>query len=342
MRKPLPQHDANLVLYIVAKHKTSGISTHHTNMSNTLSDTANEKTQSSQSVFVQHLATYPAITAVAGLVASFPVVKIFASNAVPLIQAVHERTRKVSDPLVSAVEPALKRADELGDKVLTDLDNRFPALKTVQPADLVEGAQSRINSARASAQSAVDAHLIQPVANVAGAAKAQYTKVYDTQGRYIATIVNNQVGPVNERLESVISEYLPSDQALPPKEGTEVQRTFVLVKTAAERARPQIQEFEVSTRQYCVQVYQAKLKERDGEKETHSLISSLLAAVAAGRQITGEGLHRAAAISGLRPQEAKTTVSSDVEKAEAYITPSRTSSAVVAVEPVQAVAVPAH
>lgn len=272
--------------------------------------TESEKPQAPQSAFVQHLATYPAVTAVAGLVASFPVVKIFASNAVPLLQAVHERTRKVSDPLLHAVEPALKRADSLGDKVLSDLDTRFPALKTVQPADLVEGAQSRINSVRSSAQHTVDAHLIQPVANAAEAAKAQYTKVYDTQGRYITTIVNSKVSPVNDRIESAIAEYLPGEGSLSPSEGTEVQRTLFLVKTAAERARPQIEEFELSTRQYVVQVYHSKLKERDGDAEKHSLVSSLLAALSAGRQISGEGLSKAVTVARSSPkiQQAKASV----------------------------------
>lgn len=47
--------------------------------------------QSNQSRFVQHLATLPALTAVAGLIASFPVVKLFASNAVPLLHGIRNK-----------------------------------------------------------------------------------------------------------------------------------------------------------------------------------------------------------------------------------------------------------
>lgn len=47
--------------------------------------------QSNQSRFVQQLATLPALTALGGLIASFPVVKLFASNAVPLLHGIRNR-----------------------------------------------------------------------------------------------------------------------------------------------------------------------------------------------------------------------------------------------------------
>lgn len=43
--------------------------------------------QSEQSKYMQTLATKPALTAVAGMIASFPIPKIFFSNAVPLLHA---------------------------------------------------------------------------------------------------------------------------------------------------------------------------------------------------------------------------------------------------------------
>lgn len=47
--------------------------------------------QSPQSKFMQELAQKPALTAVAGLVAAFPIPRIFASNAVPFLQMMNAR-----------------------------------------------------------------------------------------------------------------------------------------------------------------------------------------------------------------------------------------------------------
>lgn len=53
--------------------------------------------QSENSKYMQTLSTYPAMTAVAGLIASFPVPKIFFSNAIPLLHAISQGGAEAQD-----------------------------------------------------------------------------------------------------------------------------------------------------------------------------------------------------------------------------------------------------
>ena len=135
---------------------------------------SSSRVQSEQSKFVQHLATYPALSALAGLIASFPVAKIFVSNAIPLLQAIHERTRPVADPLAESASPYLRSLDNAGDVLLDRIDQRFPQLHTMEPAGVYEDAQNYIGSVRSNAQAMYDAKVGQPISHATTAAREQF------------------------------------------------------------------------------------------------------------------------------------------------------------------------
>lgn len=129
--------------------------------------------QSEHSKFVQHLATYPALSALAGLIASFPVAKIFVSNAVPLLHAIHERSRLVTDPIAGTASPYLMKLDDAGDQLLTKIDTRFPQLHTVQPSDVYEDCHNYVDSVKSNAFAMYETKVAQPLSHATSAARHQ-------------------------------------------------------------------------------------------------------------------------------------------------------------------------
>lgn len=242
---------------------------------------AHQRVQSEQSKFVQHLATYPALTALAGLVASFPVAKIFASNAIPLLHAIHERSKPVTDPLVDTASPYLHKLDDAGDAILNKVDERFPALQNLQPNEVYEGAQNYIGSIKGNAKHVYDAKVAQPVSNVAGAAHNQYTSIYNSNLR-------NGIAPINNQIESCIDHYLPAEKELEAEvsdtgeaASNEFKRTYRLARLAAERAAPKLAD-----------VYSNKLNERTEGTSNPGYIAKLLALLATGKFLSVESYNQ--------------------------------------------------
>lgn len=246
----------------------------------TASVEAKNRIQSEQSKFVQHLATYPALTALAGLVASFPVAKIFASNAIPLLHAIHERSKPVTNPLVDTASPYLHKLDNAGDAILNKVDERFPALQNFQPNEAYEEAQNYIGSIKGSAKNVYDTKVAQPVSNVAGAAHDQYTSIYNSN-------LKNGIAPINNQIESCIDHYLPAEKELEAEVSeageavsNEFKRTYKLARVAVERAGPKL-----------AGVYSTKLNERTEGTGNPGYLAKLLALLATGKFLSVESYH---------------------------------------------------
>lgn len=263
------------------------------------------RVQSDQSKFVQHLATYPAVTALAGLIASFPVAKIFASNAIPLLHAIHERSKSVADPIAQTATPYLRSLDTVGDNALSKVDERFPQLQKVQPSEVYESAQNYIDSVKGNAKAKYDDRIVKPFSNAASAARNQYESIYDSQ-------IGSYVSPINERLESAIDQYLPqeseteADQAFENSEKRQVRRTYALAKLAAERAAPKLKE-----------VYVQKLDARTAGEKNPGYVAKLLAALATGKFLSVESYNLVLSHFGT-PGRLEAAVDEVKAKAEEY------------------------
>ncbi|CAN6674554.1 hypothetical protein TRVA0_056S00672 [Trichomonascus vanleenenianus] len=196
-----------------------------------------------QSLFVQHMASYPAIAAVVGFAASFPVVKIFASNAVPLFMAARKRSKPVSDPIARRAKPVLVRADKFGDQALNTVDRTFPRLKTAQPEEVLEMARVPIRNVRSSASAAhrtLDRGIVRPAKQATSVARARYARVYDTNGKaLLRSRLDPIVMPLNDRLEGFIVDYVSDGNDIEKKPvSNELSRTVRLGRVALHRARP--------------------------------------------------------------------------------------------------------
>jgi sporulation-specific protein 4 len=256
------------------------------------------------SLFVAHLTSYPAVAAVAGLAASFPVVKIFASNAIPVMMSLRDRSKPVSEPVLKRASPVISRVDKFGDEILTSVDKRFPSLQTTEPTAMLDMAKRPVESARSAANAYSDAargtvnhHVVEPIKSATHAVRAQYAKVYDTQGK---ALIRSRVDPlflaINDRLEAVIIDYLPKGDELPSNENlsNEMSRTWRLARTAIRRVRPALTEqaVNVSTipqaaRVHVKEIYERKVTEHSDGKNP-GLFALGLAIIGTGRELTNE------------------------------------------------------
>jgi sporulation-specific protein 4 len=257
------------------------------------------------SKFVEHLATYPAVAAVTGFAASFPVIKIFASNGVPLLKYIQERTSdsRTVEPVYKRIQPVVKRVDKLGDEVLTSMDNRFPQLKTAEPREVATLAQEPVRRARRAASNyrrqageQLSERVVRPLKSVSRAARGQYNRVYDTHGRaLVRSRFDPLVLPVNDRLESFISDYLPEGEELPNQANlsNEFSRTWRLARTAANRARPVVREqvrtarsVPRATRNHVRKVYNTKAIQHTTRNRRRTAFEEALVLLGTGRQLT--------------------------------------------------------
>lgn len=261
-----------------------------------------------QSLFMAHLATYPAVAAVAGLAASFPVVKIFASNAVPLLMAMRDRSKPVSDPVVKHATPVLERVDKFGDDLLTNVDKHFPQLQNTQPEDVYEYARKPVTTARSAAtaysnaaRGALSARVVGPIKQVSKNARVQYARVYDTKGRaLIRSRLDPIILPLNDRLEGIIVDYLPEGEELPSAEqlSNELSRTWRLARVVYRRARPALSEqaanvatIPKATRTHVREVYEDEISKHSQENKNLTTSGIVLAYIGTGRQISAESLN---------------------------------------------------
>jgi hypothetical protein len=106
--------------------------------------------------------------------------------------------------------------------------------------------------------------------------------------------------PINDRLETVVIEYLPKGEALPEREAlkNELTRTYEIARVAISRARPLVTEqintvraLPIQARDHVIQVYEKNVNARNSDKSPTPLKSSdvLLAYVNTGKDLYVEG-----------------------------------------------------
>lgn len=268
----------------------------------------------SQSLFVQHLASYPAVAAVTGFAASFPVVKVFASNAVPLLQSIRERSQPVTEPVKTRASPILKRADKLGDDFLTTIDKTLPSRRranaSTESSDGTTTSDSGVGAANGGASTndvttsnasgytsratqAVNNGVVNPLRNV----NSQLHNLSNNTVQFTRRHVNRIIIPVNERIEGIITDYLPKENESLPKvdSDSETYKTFVLTRVLLRRAGPALVE-QASNAAQLPGVAQAHLREiyNDEKKKnttegSNRFAVSARAALGTGRELSVEG-----------------------------------------------------
>lgn len=189
----------------------------------------------------------------------------------------------------------LTRADQLGDYVLSSVDAKLP-LKTTSPEDVIELAKKPIVSLRTvadtyktAASTAAQERVIKPLQQATEAVKNECVSRSNS-------VVDPLLKPVNEKLESMLNEYLPASE----KEATEATpaaaadadyelgRTVQLAVTAVKRAKPVLYSQATTTRTHVQEVYDAK----HGlyAKETTGVQTAVYASIATAKQLSTEGV----------------------------------------------------
>lgn len=226
-----------------------------------------------ESVFLQHLSTYPVVQTLTSYVNH----SSLAARAAAVLRWGYGYSQPVVDKLSSSAHPILKKFDVFSDSVLSKIDTRFPSLKTTKPSEVFEYAQSSIGSARDKAVSGYHSKVQSPISNYANAAKKQYDEIFDTQ-------VDPRITPLNNKLEAAISEYLPepeSPKVLPNRNGPQLERTRKLAAEAASRVTPSIVQARDTAQHHILETYSTNL-------QGDSLYAKILAALATGRTLSTE------------------------------------------------------
>lgn len=300
----------------------------HTKMPSVADNTSNGPIEGNvlpQSKFIQHLSEYPAVAAVTGFAASFPVVKIFASNAVPLIQAIQNRGAPVAEPVVKRAAPFISQIDNVADEYLNRLDKAVPALKNTKPDEVynrivtqpIENVRGTVDKYADETKNTVSRVVVQPIRDVASRVQSQVVTYYDAHGKPIVHARLDPIfHPLNDRLEALINAYLPKGQEIVSDAENELTRAWRLTVVAFDRARPlieqqtsQIQELNQHTREHIQKVYDGKRSEIDDKK---TVSGPVYATVATVRDLSQEGYQYAQSILNAKKPEDKADASSGV------------------------------
>lgn len=252
-----------------------------------------EKKDEPSSLTVAHLNEYPTVHAAYDYATSFPIVQRVSSFTSPYVSAAKE----CSQPLLKHASPVLARADQLGDRVLSNVDARLgDALKTTKPSDVLDLAKkpivtlkSAVEAYKVAATTAAQDRVVKPLQNASDAVVERSKPVIDPL-----------LKPVNERFETMINNYLPKEEtekeseATPEASTNELGRTVELAVTAVKRAKPALYSQANTTKTYVQGVYDEKHEQY--AKGTTGVQTTVYASIATARQLTTEGVALAGSV----------------------------------------------
>lgn len=275
----------------------------------------------SGSAVVKHLASYPTVNSTIHYISSIPIVKKAVDVSKPYVEKVNEKPKPYTSAVLERAQPALDKADQIGDKVLSNIDARFPSIKTVQPSDVVSEVRTRVDSAKSSAQQQVDQKFVKPLSSAASSVKERYSKVYDAQGKPIVDSIGSRIAPLNDKLESVISEYLPAkpvkdaatDVVTESKPSNEFGRSASLFKSVLERLVPVFTSYTDSAKSEVSSVYSKKLSE---QKDKPKYVAELFALFYTGLDFLSTSSSKAKSYASAASEKASSSASSYISSAK--------------------------
>lgn len=260
-----------------------------------------------KSLFLGHLYSYPTITAAVDYATHISVVQKLSVTARPYIDTIYERSKPLSEPVIKRASPVLAKADVLGDKILSRVDENFPKLKTTKPTDAIDLARKPYETVKSTAEAySTVAHdrlstsVVEPIQKAAERVKSHYATVYDDKGRsLVKSQVDPYIVPLNDRFEVLIKHFFPDVSDLAGAEdetatSSEISRTLHLAQVALQQTRPILDEqathlkaLPVATVLHIEKIYDEKLTAYGKEKTVTGPVYASLATV---KQLSGEGV----------------------------------------------------
>lgn len=280
----------------------------------------------SQSLFLGHLYSYPAVNAAVDYTLNIPSVQNITTKAIPIVNSLKEKSKPFTEPVIKRASPVLVKADQLGDKILSRVDESFPQLKETKSEDVIEFARKPFESVKSTADAystaahdRINVNLVDPIKKAGERAKTHYNTVYDKTGK---PLIKNQVDPymvsVNHKIEEIITHYLPEGTEIPPKtaDENEISRTLALTQFAFQKAKPYIDQqtghianIPHATREHVQKIYDEKLAEYEADK-THTSPIYDNAYIATLKQLYSEGMMFAGSLLSAQVIYLKNTLAS--------------------------------
>lgn len=264
----------------------------------------------SHSKFLGHLYSYPTVNAAVDFAVNLPSVQKISTKASPIVHSLKEKSKPFSEPVIKRATPVLSKADQIGDKILSRVDESFPRLKETKTEDVVDFARkpyetvvSTAGAYSTAAQDRISTNLVQPIKKAGERAKEHYNTVYDNTGKpLIKSQIYPYITPINHRIEVIIKHYLPEGSDIPESSANEneIARTIQLAHVALQRAKPiidqqasQLATLPASTREHVQKVYDEKLT---GYGKNGVIAGPVLASIATWKQLSTEGVSLASNI----------------------------------------------
>lgn len=259
------------------------------------------------SLFLEHLYSYPTVTAAVDYASALPVVKKVATSAKPYIVTIREKSKPISEPVLKRATPVLSKVDALGDRVLSKVDENFPQLKETKPQNVRDFAlkpyltvKSTAEAYSTAAHDQLTANVVIPLKNVGDRVKTHYITVYDTKGKeIIKKQVDPLIHPLNDKIEAFINSYLPAgstseESTTTLEQENELLRAVKLAHVTLERAKPVLDEQAThlaalpnATKEYLYEVYEEKLT---GYGKDKKVSGPVYASLATCKQLSKDGV----------------------------------------------------
>lgn len=134
------------------------------------------------------------------------------------------------------------------------------------------------------------------VRQVTHSARRQYSRIYDNNGRpVLRSSLDPLLRPCNDRVENVITDYLPAEQLKAKQYTNELSRSIRLGRTAMERSIPMIREgaaivakVPTALTYHVREVYKGKESNHSkGDEESNPRVT-VLAVLGTSRQLSRE------------------------------------------------------
>lgn len=185
---------------------------------------------------LSHVKQYPLVISGVETLCMIPYSKELYSSTIPVIKYVRN---------TQPIKVAMDKCDIMADSLLTQVDNLFPMVKTLEVHDITDpvvrpaikiGEEVRISfeTAHETAMKTV----VEPTAkSINGIRYNIHSVMYDENGKSVVTSkLDPIVAPMNEKLEEIITIWVPDIKKVSKDQSSELSRTILILTNIVKNA----------------------------------------------------------------------------------------------------------
>lgn len=184
---------------------------------------------SPQKKFLNHFRQYPLVNSGREAFFTIPFTRAIADSITPTLKSVRK---------TQPVKYVLDSGDLVAESMLTQLDNVFPSLISLEAHDLTDPITRPVNGSIQNAQEAMNAahetvfkNVVEPTAKTLNDCRFRFNStVYDANGKgIVSSLIDPVVAPVNESLERFVTVWFPETKKVSKDHSSEIARAFLII-----------------------------------------------------------------------------------------------------------------